>query len=397
MNCCQRISAVIVVLLPIIAYAIPGRATTETVLYSFSNQDGAAPSGALVLDNVGNLYGTTRAGGPAGQGTVFELAETSGVWTESVLYNFKGLPDGAEPLGGVIFDSAGNLYGTTSEGGPTQSGTVFELSPTSGGGWTEKIIYAFTGGADGCNPDAGLAMDSLGNLYGTTISCGEHETGTVFEVSPSEGGWVETTLWEFSGASSATASGLVLDAQGNLYGTTTSQGTFYEGSVFKVTQASGTWNLISIYSFTGGDNGCNPVGDLIFDKAGSLYGSAQQCGADDVGTIFKLTPSVGQWSLSVLHTFTGGADGAFPESGLTFDSQGNLYGTTYVGGLFGNGTVFRLRPRGGRWTEAEYGFMGGTDGSNPSGSVTIGKMDLFGATTFGGSNSDGTIYEVTAK
>jgi uncharacterized repeat protein (TIGR03803 family) len=389
----------ITLLFVIVVYTISARAVTEMVLHSFAGPpDGIEPWGSVVLDASGNLYGTTRYGGTFGNGMVFELTLSGGVWTETMLYSFTGGPDGWGPLGGLILDTAGNLYGTTVAGGNGQ-GVAFELSPL-GGSWTEKAIYTFgnTPG-DGCNPSAGLTIDSLGNLYGTNTGCGVGY-GTVFELTPSSGGtWTEAILWAFTGLDGASPeAGVVLDNTGNLYGTTYSGGFYGGGSVFKLSSASGNWMETSIFSFTGGNNGCNPNGDVILDKTGYLYGTTQGCGSDNVGTVFELTPTQGQWDMSVLHTFTGGIDGGRSDAGLKFDSAGNLYGTTQLGGLFGNGTVFRLNPKCGTCTEAEYSFIGGTvDGANPYAGVTFGRGAVYGTTWSGGTTGQGTVYEITAK
>jgi uncharacterized repeat protein (TIGR03803 family) len=382
----------------VVVQTSPARAVTEKVLHSFAGADGFLPYASVVLDAAGNLYGTTASGG-LGFGTVFELKAAGDVWKEEVLYSFAGGSDGGNPYGGLVFDTAGNLYGTTRNGGTFGSGTVFELS-ASGGVWTKTTAYSFGANhLDGCLPQGDLTIDSLGNLYGTTSGCGEASSGTVFEVSPSGGGWIETTLWSFHGTDGQSpVAGVVFDTAGNLYGMTPTGGTFSQGNVFKLTPMSGTWTGTSIFSFTGGDNGCTPYGEPVLDKAGSLYGTTQRCGADEVGTVFMLKPTQGQWTMSVIHSFTGGIDGGSSRAGLRFDSAGNLYGTTQLGGLFGNGAVFRLTlEKSGRWREAEYSFMGGSDGSSPYSAPTVGTSSLFGTTVSGGTDRLGTVYEITEK
>jgi uncharacterized repeat protein (TIGR03803 family) len=395
----------ITLFLVIVVYASSALAVTEKVLHSFSGSpDGADPAASLVLDGLGNLYGTTYDGGAFGYGTVFELTRSEG-WTEKILYSFGAAPDGENPRGGLVFDKAGNLYGTTEHGGPFSGedgyGTVFELSPSEAG-WTEEIIYDFgNSSGDGCFPVDSLTIDSLGNLYGTTANCGVEGGGTVFELSPSSGAWSETILWAFNFTDGdSPEGGVVFDSAGNLYGTTYAGGFYAGGNVYKLFQESGDWTETSIFSFTGGDNGCYPDGSVILDKAGNLYGTTSECGADDVGTVFKVTPTQeGQWTMSILHTFTGGTDGGRSAAGLIFDSVGNLYGTTFYGGLFGNGTVFSLTPKkGGKWTEAEYSFVGGPDdGANPYAGVILGSGAVFGTTSYGGASGQGTVYEITAK
>jgi uncharacterized repeat protein (TIGR03803 family) len=385
--------------------ALTGFAQAEKVIYSFSGvADGYGPDAPLTLDSAGNLYGTTSAGGPNdGAGTVFMLTRSGATWTKTILYSFTGGSDGANPYSRVIFDGSGNLYGTTDGGGDFGCGTVFELTPSSGG-WTQRTIYAFIGAGqgDGCNPFAGLTIDTTGNLFGTTQTGGNGE-GIVFELTPSGGGWTETVLWALNGVEGgAPRSGVVFDNAGNIYGTASSGGVFGGGTVFRLTRASGGgWSGASIFSFTGGANGCSPFGGVVFDSVGNLYGTTQLCGTDEVGTVFRLTPTIGQWQMSVIHTFTGAVDGAYPLTGVVFDSAGNLWGTTYYGGLFGNGTVFRLSPpsNGRRWTESEYSFTGGNDGASPSAGVTFGNSGttVFGTTTGGGTNDLGVVYQISVK
>ncbi len=252
----------------------------ETVLYRFTGgSDGSNPgAGELTFDQAGNIYGTTGYGGLSGNGTVFELAPSNGGWTESVLYDFSG-KNGSQPTSGVIFDSVGNLYGTTWGGGADGAGTAFELTYLAGSGWTESFLYSFTGGNDGGGVYAGLIFDQSGNLYGTTAAGGSGKGGTVFELTPS----------------------------------------------------NGSWTLNTLYSFTGGGN-CGPWGTVVMDGQGNLYGTTYCDGPYEWGTVFKLTPSGNGWTYTDLHDFTGGSDGGFPEGNVTVDPSGNLYGTTWRGG-----------------------------------------------------------------
>lgn len=390
-----KIPAVAILLLAVLACAHPLQAATEAVLHIFTGSDGSLPYEALVLDHAGNLYGTTVNGGAYGNGNVFELTNSGGVWTETVLYSFTGLADGGRPFGSLVFDSAGNLYGAASEGGnPDGYGTVFELS-LSGSSWIEKTIYTFgnTPG-DGCYPQSALTIDRSGNLYGTTYYCGEENGGTVFEVSPSAGGtWTESTLSPLAASSEA---GVVFDYEGNLYGTTSGGGNFGQGAVFKLTNLNGSWTETEIFSFTGGENGCTPYGGVTVNH-GHLFGTTFGCGVYDVGTLYELTPTVGQWIMTPLHHFTGASDGAEPYAPLVFDSDGNLYGTTTAGGFYGYGTVFRFTLRSGTWGEVEYGFKGNTDGADPFSGVVLGTDSLFGTTSGGGASGLGAVYEITVK
>ncbi len=281
---------------------IGGGNWAETVLYSFCPQggrctDGEEPNGSLIFDAAGNLYGTTYAGGTGGEGgTVFELTPNQyGGWTEQVLHSFTDNgADGYYPAAGVIFDAAGNLYGTTSYGGYYYNGTAFELTPARGGGWTEQVLHSFCNGTDGCYPEAGLIFDRIGNLYGTTSYGGTSGKGTAFEMTPTGGG---------------------------------------------------NWTVQVLHDFGNGTDGALPSAALIFDAVGNLYGMTGEGGAYGVGTVFEMTPTAGGgWTETVLHSFGNGGDGTYPSGGLIFDGVGNLYGTTVVGGAYSQGTVFELTP-----------------------------------------------------
>jgi uncharacterized repeat protein (TIGR03803 family) len=339
---------------------------------SSGGADGAYPGRSLIFDAVGNLYGTTYAGGTPyqyGFGTVFELSPAvDGTWTETVLYSFGSTDaDGLVPSSGVILDEAGNLYGTTTQGGAYghieeyPGGTAFELSPGAGASWTETILHSFGSGNDGYFPQAGLTLDAAGNLYGATVSggrgteCPNQGCGTVFELSLSGGAWTETVLHDFngSGASPFTPyAGVILDSAGNLYGTTGSGG-YGSGTVFELSHAGGgSWKLTVLHGFGHGTDGIMPEDNLVFDAAGNLYGTTFCGGAyggceSFSGTVFELSPGVGgAWSEKVLHSFGHGSDGSFPYADLIVDAAGNLYGTTSAGGAFGGygGTVFEIRP-----------------------------------------------------
>ena len=265
----------------------------ETPLYKFSGgADGSNPyGGALVFDQAGNVYGTTYAGG-TGSGVVYKLTPAGSGWTESVLYTFAGGSDGASPWAGVTLDQAGNLYGTTAAGGAFGGGTVYELSP-SGSGWTKRTLHSFQQQQDGGNPYAGVILDPAGNLYGATQYGGSGGGGTVFEMSPSGDSWIFTTLYSFIGSGGGHAKGpvadLVMDAGGNLYGTTGGDGTYRFGSVFKLTPEGGGWTYTSLHDFTGGSDGNLPRSNLVFDSSGNLYGTAYG-GVDGKGVVFQITP-----------------------------------------------------------------------------------------------------------
>jgi uncharacterized repeat protein (TIGR03803 family) len=266
----------------------------HTVIYSWNatamrtyvkNQEGC-PTGNLMIDSAGHLYGVTQDGGPSGWGSVFELTQTQSGWTENILYGFNGLGDGGAPYSALVMDSAGNLYGTTTAGGAHNKGTVFELTP-SGGGWSEQVLYSFTGGNDGGQPVAGVIFDNAGNLYGATASWGSGGGGTVFKLTPSGGSWTYSVLTSLTGADGPVAS-LTMDASGNLYGTTFMDDSFGYGSVFKLTQAGGNWTYTDLHDFTGGADGGYPGGGVVVDSTGNLYGTAVTGGANGFGVIYQI-------------------------------------------------------------------------------------------------------------
>ena len=264
---------------------------TETVLYRFASRalDAFEPNGPLVSDQAGNMYGTTTYGGAYGYGAVYELAPSAGGWTETILHNFSGGSDGRWPYGALIFDHAGNLYGTTWQGGVLPYGTVYELMPSESG-WTKKVLYNFTGGSDGLQPSAGLIFDQYGNLYGTTSAGGNLGGGTVFELTPSNRDWVFTLLYSFPGSEWGPDNSLTMDAAGNLYGTTVMDGAFGYGNVFRLTPGSGGWTYASLCDFTGGSDGGWPISNVNFDTKGNLYGTTYLGGDYDGGTVWEITP-----------------------------------------------------------------------------------------------------------
>jgi uncharacterized repeat protein (TIGR03803 family) len=341
-----------------------GAGWTESILHSFGSgtSDGQGPQAALLFDKAGNLYGTTIWGGTGALGTVFELSPPtgSGAWTETILYNFVQVgknTTGNAPTG-ISWGPGGVLYGTTRFGGAESYGNVYELHPpASGSTWLYKSLYAFSGTVGGQGPDyaGGLMSDAAGNLYGTTSNGGPYIWGQVFEISPPAtpgGNWTETALYnfgQFPEDGQAPEGTLVFDASGNLYGTAVEDGQYGYGTVFELTppaSGSGPWMENILYSFHGGRDGANPQSGVVFDKAGNLYGTTDEGGgsAND-GTVFELSPSGdGTWKESVLHSFTGKSDGAQPFAGLVIDHLGNLYGATGAGGTYGVGTVFRIAP-----------------------------------------------------
>ncbi len=308
---------------------------TETVLHSFTITDGAVPAAGLYRDAQGNLYGTTFLGGDlscpatvnAGCGTVFELNSTENL---TVLHEFTGLADGAEPTAGVTLDAAGNLDGTAGCGGEFGQGVAFMRNPSG----RETVLHAFSGGADGGKPMSNLISDPAGDLYGTA-PFGGTGCGVVFKLNRSAG---QTVLYTFTFSDGCEPyAPLIRDREGNLYGTTWDGGAGGVGTVFKI-DMSGVETVL--YSFQGQPDGENTTAGLVQDAAGNLYGTTFAGGESGHGMVFMLTPAGEE---TVLHSFTGGADGGYPESGLIIDPSGTLYGTTNEGGSHGNGTVFAIR------------------------------------------------------
>jgi uncharacterized repeat protein (TIGR03803 family) len=317
---------------------------SETILYTFAGgADGGKPQAGLLLAPLGYYYGTTYSGGAFGQGVVFKLKGS----IETVVHSFGGA-DGSHPAAGLIRDKAGNFYGTTYYGGAAGGGTVFKIDTTG----TETVLYSFSGGADGKWPQGRLVLDTLGNLYGTTfgggiVNCdkGLHGCGVVFKLDTTG---TETVLYTFTGGTDGGSpmAGLVRDGGGNLYGTTNAGGTAncpLNGSagcgvVFKVSK---TGTMTVLHTFVNSD-GSNPAADLIRDSAGNLYGTTQTGGATGLGTVFKLDSL---HNLTTLYSFMGTPDGAAPLGGLLRDTAGNLYGTASSGGVSdGPGLVFKIAP-----------------------------------------------------
>jgi uncharacterized repeat protein (TIGR03803 family) len=331
-----------------------GSGWTLSPLYTFTGgDDGALPLARVILGRNGTLYGTTGIGGANNTGVVFNLRPPAHVmgrvlnpWTEIVLYQFGAFGDGNVPDGDLLFDAAGNIYGTTQTGGyecedGAYCGTVYELTP-HGSSWSESILYEFTSEAVAI-PLAGVTFDEAGNLYGTTVN----DAGAVYELKPSGSGWTENTLHEFGGQGDGAQpmTGVVFDPSGNFYGTTQAGGSNGGGTVFEFTPSGSGWTESLLYDLPSG----GAPGNLTRDASGNLYGPACGGGVLDKGSIFKLTPSGGGWTETDLYDFTGGADGWCPVGNVTFDAQGNLYGVTIEGGgsgCFGTGcgVVWKLTP-----------------------------------------------------
>jgi uncharacterized repeat protein (TIGR03803 family) len=377
---------------------------SQKALYSFSGGDDCAPYGSLISDSQGNLYGTTY-GDRVHFGTVYQLAPNSdGTWTRSLLYTFMGGADGRNPVEGLVRDAAGNLYGTTPIDGASGQGTVFEVSPASGG-WTEKILYSFTGADDGAIPYSTLSMDAAGNLYGTTSQGGSTGNGVVYKLTPGSNGWTESVLYAFNGANDGSWPNgpLTFDQYGNLYGTTTQAGADGWGTVYKLTPTQNGWQASVLYSFTGAEDGSDPESGVLRDRNGVLYGTTNGGGTGEAGTVFQLRPNVSAlpgvsapWVETVMYAFSGGDDGSNIDQGLAFDAAGNLNGTA-EGGSNNYGVVYRMTPGSNGWSQSVlYTFTGGADGGFPESTVLSDNSgNLFGTTIAGGANSCGVVYQVT--
>jgi hypothetical protein len=332
-----------------------GGSWKETSPVKFGGTDGANPFAGLISDSLGTFYGTTELGDAYGLGNVFYLYRSGSTWLHGTIWAFGNGSDGQFPLGDLIRDSSGNLYGTTWGGGVSGWGTVFELS-FNGFDWTESIIHTFTGGGDGGNPRAGLLLRS-GTLYGTAsqgagTGCGGAGCGTVFELAPNGGGWNFSTLYTFAGGSDGGQpwGSLIAGSGGALYGTTTANGAGGWGTVFNLTQSGGVWTENVLHSFTGGSDGGTPYAALLWNGSGGLYGTAAYGGNSGCfkdrgcGTVFELTQSGGVWSETVLWNFGGSGDGGNPQGGVILDKSGNLYGTATRGGTYANGAVWEVTP-----------------------------------------------------
>jgi hypothetical protein len=406
-----------------------------SVLVTFTALNGANPDGSLTFDSAGNLYGTTTSGGSAycaalghtGCGTVYELTPgADGSWTQKILYSFSGGSDGSGPTGGVTLDTDGNLYGVANAGGGASAcasggcGTVFELSPSADGAWTESTLFTFSGVSTGVAPLGGVTLDAAGNIYGTTSFGGNSGCGCglVYELSPSSASqWQETVLHEFLGYISSDGGypqgRLVFDSKGNIYGTSSGAVEYTAGgdaTAFELTPVSGgAWNYATIYMFSKTQGG-DIVSGLSLDAQGNLYGTAESGGTKDEGVVFELTQGTGNtWNETTLYNFQGGSDGALPNAPALFDSAGNLYATTSAGGAasacdvgsltVGCGTIFKLTPgTGGSWTETVlYTFTGESDGIGPWGLVEDSQENLYGVASLGATQNNGVAFRYGLK
>jgi uncharacterized repeat protein (TIGR03803 family) len=386
-----------------LVFAQPARAQTESVLYSFTVGSGAStPVGSLTMDSAGNLYGVA---GSNQEGAAYELSPSAGgTYTLKILHEFTSLSDGI-PVAGLIMDSAGNLYGTCLFGGTSYYGTVYELKKISNGTWRKEVLHNFVNnGIDGNYPGATLTMDAAGNLYGTTQEGGLKNVGVVFKLTPyAGGGWSETILYSLPYKQKLWNDlnfPVTLDSAGNLYGVSDQgdNGPY----VFKLSPTSkGPWTLTTLYTFGVGSGPAAPWSGVVFDSAGNLYGVTAGGGTGGVGTVYELSPSSGGvWTERDIVDFPSSCSPACtPESGIIIDSAGNIFGTTPYSGAYSFGNAYEVSPNGdGTWTLTDlHDFGSGTDGAYPGSGVLLdlsGK--LYGTTTEGGGTKGrGTVFEIT--
>ena len=378
--------AIAIILMSVVVAMPSAGAQTLTVLHRFTGEaDGEYPESGLIRDGKGNLYGTTYDGGTFGYGTVFKLSKTGKL---TVLHNFSetGGDGGCPYYGALLLDAAGNLYGTAYAGGDANYGIIFKLDPSG----TETVLYSFKGAPDGGGPYAGLVQDAAGNFYGTT-SLGGSGNGTVFKLDING---KESVLYRFAGGAdgSLPTASLVLDPAGNFYGTTDEGGSYACnhlegcGTVFRLDTAH---NLTILHTFTGGKDGAEPIAGLVRDRTGRLYGTTYE-GASGPGTVFTLNKNEKE---SVLYRFQGKPDGARPGGGLIRDEAGNLYGTTSEGGT-GSGTIFEIDRKGKETVLHEFS---GPDGKHPYASLFRDSAGNLYGTTTGGGVGHGVVFKLTPR
>ena len=381
-----------------LALAVPAWAGSEEALYQFQRQkDGFRPlSGVLLLN--GKIYGATNEGGGSRHedGTIYELTQAKSGWTRKTLHSFTGGTDGSLPITDLTADKAGSLYGSTTQGGQplcyagSGCGVIFTIGHGPKG-WKESVIHYFDE-TDGSNPTGNLVWDDAGNLYGTATG-DITNYGSIFKLSPSRKGWKLVTIHFFDGADGGGPTSLFRDKKGNLYGSTAGGGVYGYGTVYRLSPSGKTWVLTTLYSFTGGADGAGPYGPVLY-KDGVIYGTTVDGGASGFGTVYQVNNSNGTWQESVLYSFQSGEDGSYPCCGVVMDSMGNLYGTNE------GDTIFKLTNSGDQWTESNAWSFNGQDGSIPySRLVWDSHGNLYGTTAYGGDycgdGGCGTIFKFT--
>jgi len=393
----------------------PAPAQTYQVIHYFGGgESGANPWAGLVRDRAGNFYGTTPNGGNE-YGDVFKLSKVGSNWLLTPLHDFEGDTDGAGPYSSLVIGPDGNLYGATVAGGinDTCCGTVFKLTPpatvckTTLCPWTETILYRFQGGNDGQGVYGGITFDQAGNIYGTTTNgggngCTGPGCGTVFKLTNSQGQWTESIIHRFDQAGDGIEplATVTIDQAGNLYGTTAGGGSAGYGTVYELSPNGSGWTERVLYSFQNGADGRKPTGAVVFDAAGNLYSNTYNGGSGGGGTIFELTPSGNNWTFNLLYSFVTAFNNGGPWATLVMDSAGSFYGTTYASG-HGDGSVFKLTPSNGGWIETDLRDFGYTDGSTSFGSVVLDPSgNAYGVAYEGGNSRNctggcGLVWQIT--
>ena len=388
--------------------APPAPAQTFRVIHNFTGgQDGGYPQAGLTIDQAGNLYGPAYGGGQNYLGNIYKLYPHGSEWTFSVLYSFQGGNDGAIPEGRLTIGPYGTLYGTTTFGGGNGCyagmgcGTVFAARPSAHattnilGGWTDTVLYSFTGGSDGSSPASDLVFDEAGNLYGTMGNGGTYGKGAVYELVPTAGGWAYRVVYSFSGGSDGAKPivNVMLDPSGNLYGATYTGGSSGCGTIFELTPSGSGWTEKTLYTFRGQDDSGNPLG-LVMDQAGNLYGVTIGAGCligncpygVGASTVFMLSPQQDAWKYSVISNYSG-----LYNASISIDTSGSLYVAVAYPSY-----VFRLAPSGGTWTFTDLHDFNGSDGFWPVGNATVdAEGNIYGVTNQGGAYNAGVVWEIS--
>jgi hypothetical protein len=375
------------------------QAQTFTVLHSFTGGgDGGSPSSGLAINAGGTLYGTTIYI-VHGYGLVFELKRHGSSWFETPLYSFTGGNDGSQPYTTPLLAPDGTLYGANYGQFAECCGSVFHLQPSPNAPrsvltpWDITVLHHFTGGDDGAYPNGDLARDVSGNIYGETQSDGPGGNGIVYELTPTGDGWNETILYAAQGGNDGgyPRGNVVLDPAGNVYGVFWQDGPYGYGAIYEVSPSGSGWIESTVYGFTGGDDGGSPFGGLVRDQAGNIYGTTTI--GTNGGTVFELSPSRSGWVFNVLYSFGSRANVG---GSLKLDPSGNLYGANCSGGYLGQGAVFKLTPQGhGNWSYTSlHDFTDGDDGACPQGVVLDSSGNVYGTDVTGGASGFGVAFEI---
>lgn len=386
------------VICAVLTISLPAPAQTYTVINTFSGSNGAQPLSGLIFDKLGNLYGTTSAGGLGG-GVVFRLSKSGNTWTETVLYEFGShAKDGSYPMGRLIIDGNGNLYGTTYLGGANNAGTIYQLK-RNGTSYTESVVHHFGGGNDGANPTSGLVADAAGNGYGTTYYGGTNKNcaafggvfscGTVYQIS-AKNGTTYNVIHNFAGGADGAFpwSDLTLDSSGHLFGECVYGSQYGKGLLYELGLSGGQWVEKPIHPWGNKDDGTYIYGGVTFDAAGNMFGVSSGGGAHGgQGTVFEFTPNGDGFLEHNLHGFGTALDGQFPEGNLMVDANDNLFGVTHGGGAYGYGMVYAISFMQNNWIEKVlHDFTGGNDGATTFATLVMDASgNLYGTTTYGGS------------